>query len=354
MNKYDKLLYKISEELGIYRGDNESEKSYKRRLIYSAVCQSAYASLFDEVEDAECITMMHFNNRIKRTINAYREMYPEVWTTLDSEESLGAFNASIEKIFRNSGLFYHSPNRVSPPIYTVCTVDDLQLTRGYSLSDDYCMSGAGAFCICDHEENTGVTLFEFSGIQNKPLSHIWKATVQNLKWRGSELEDDKIEYLKKTDYFKGYWGKNPITDGSVSLLRASNEFNKIYYFYRYNDGHLEVSQVPEWMIFDEDGYGYLILANAILHYHNSLPEIKHYTDGSITYIKPQYLLPSQIKHFIDLYSWPVSEDTTSVFSARIFDTRIFSVIKTVLESIGYMFIEDEKICQTEQMQYILS
>ena len=107
MNKYDKLLYKISEELGIYRGDNESEKSYKRRLIYSAVCQSAYASLFDEVEDAECITMMHFNNRIKRTINAYREMYPEVWTTLDSEESLGAFNASIEKIFRNSGLFYN-------------------------------------------------------------------------------------------------------------------------------------------------------------------------------------------------------------------------------------------------------
>ena len=354
MNKYDKLLYKISEELGIYRGDNESEKSYKRRLIYSAVCQSAYASLFDEVEDSECITLTHFNNRIKRTINAYREMYPEVWTTLDTAESLGAFTASIEKMFKNSGSFYHSPNRVSPPLHTVCTVDDLQLTRGYSLSDDYCMSGAGAFYISDHEENTGVSLFEFIGIQNKPLSHIWEDAVQNLKWRETELGGDNLEYLNVTDYYIGYWGKRPITDGTVSLLRASNEFNKIYYYYRYNNGVLEVCQVPEWMIFDEDGYGYIILANAFLHYHNSLPEIKHYTDGSITYIKPQYLPPSQIKRFMDLYSWPVGEDIMSLFSARVFDTRIFRVIKMVLESIGYIFIEDEKICQMEQMQYILS
>ena len=354
MNKYDKLLNKISVDLGINRGNNESDKSYKNRLIYSAVCQSAYASLFDEVEDAECITLTHFNNRIKRTIKAYRELYPEVWTTLNTEGSISIFIESIEKIFRNSGLFYHSPNRVSPPLHTVCLVGDIQLTRGYSLSDDYFMSGAGAFYIDGFNKYTGISFYEFSGIQNKRLSNIWKSAVQNLKLRASELTEDNIEYLKKTDYYRGYWSKQPITDGTISLLRTSNEFNKIYYYYRYNDKTLEISQVPEWMIYDEDNLGYLILANAFLHYQNLLPEISYYTDGSITYIKPQYLLPVQIKHFIDLYSWSVSENTTSVFSARIFDTRLFSMIRTILETIGYKLKEDEKICQMEQMRYILS
>lgn len=352
MNRYDNLLQKIADDLGIIKGDKETLKSFKERIIYSSVCQNAYASLFDEVEDEEFITITHFKNRIKRTIKAYREMYPEVLIEMNSDESIITIADSLEYIFRRSGSFYHSPNRIAPPIPTVCTVGDIHLTRGYSLSDDYFLSGAGAYSTNDNMPTDDVSIFEYSGISNKPLAEIWKLAIKGIHWHRSAISNDRIEFLNDKDFYSGYWSKSPTKDGTVSILRTTDSFSKIYYFYRYNSDDFEVSQVPEWMLYDDEGYGYLLLANSFFHYHNKLPQIKYSVDGSIAYLKAPYFLPVQIKCFLDLYSWPIGINNTDIFSGRIIDARVFGVIQMLLKTKGYDLKEDDKICQTAQMQYI--
>lgn len=52
MDKYNGLLSKVSRQYHILRGTQETEDEWKTRLVYSICGMMAYASLWDDTEEA--------------------------------------------------------------------------------------------------------------------------------------------------------------------------------------------------------------------------------------------------------------------------------------------------------------
>ena len=83
MNRYNGLLSKIAKELNIVKGNEESDFSFKTRIIYSAIGHVTYASLFDSMDDGQPISIVHFKNRCKNLFTSYRAIYPEIISARD-------------------------------------------------------------------------------------------------------------------------------------------------------------------------------------------------------------------------------------------------------------------------------
>lgn len=334
MNRYNSLLSQIATDLNIRQGNSESIENYKSRLIYSAVSRIGYASLWDKLEDSEMVSMEYLKHRIENTLRSYLKMYPEVKGIFPGEYN--TISEYIYNTFLVTGNVYHSPYRISPPMRTQASFNGIRFTRGTSLSEKVFISGIGTFFKCSDKDNME-SVRDMFGLIKHNIADYWKHYSENVTWSTLKTED-RFEFFKTSSISQGYVKETPDKDIGISLMRTTTPGTKIYYFYRWNDNKIEISQIPYWLT-DENRYFYLL--NGLLASKSVLPEIKYRIDGAISYLQVGYHLPPAEHNLIMLYSWPQFFNNIDSPFSRVIDTSILNAIMRVFINNGFTFKKEQ-------------
>ena len=178
MNKYNNLLTRASIEYQIIRGKSEDVNQWKIRIIYSVLGKMALASLHD-VQEGEESSLIHMKRRIEQLAAHYKEMYPElgILMPIDYEE----LSDEIYKIYLNTGVIYHKPNRVVMAAQTDTYLNRIRFTRGYEIDAKQMMSGLGTY-IKTETTTTTSSFLDMYQLNQQTLADCWyHCCVQGLK-----------------------------------------------------------------------------------------------------------------------------------------------------------------------------
>lgn len=327
MSDLKKLLADASSSMAIIKGEKESVENWKLRVLYSAIGRTGYASLWD-VSDEESISKIRFTNRINELLKGWLSVYPE----LRSKIRISADD--YYAVLKNSGVIYDSSYRVQPSREVVCRYGGCTFVRSPLLGRNVSYSGLGAYTLA--KDIQGISLYEGFNIDEHSLNDIARHYLSNLKFRKLE-NDSSMEYLLLNPPFtRGYWKTTPDKDGCISIMRTADPENKIYYFYKYDDGQCYISQIADGLV-SKGQYRYL--SSALLKEYDHLPEIRYTVDGSIVTVELQYLLPPADLDFLVLYSWPKSFHNIGSLFKRIVSVECFQEIKDLLIKKGYILQE---------------
>lgn len=333
MDKYNKLLTLVSQTYGIPKGTTESESDWKIRIIYSICGMMAYTSLWDDAEE-EQISILHLKKRVKNILSSYREMYPEVSDGLPSNSQ--QLEDELANIFLNTGVAYHCPNRIVPSVRREESVGSICFQRGILPDDIKCVSGVGFYSIQDESNHMGNIRLMF-GLEEQNLSFLWEIIQSSASWKAGAKFDITTEYLRTSPpFFDGYWTHTPDTTGRISILRTGMKGTPLYYLYKYMEGRMEISQLPQWQV---ERYNYLTLANACLSSYGILPPMEYIHDGDLVRIRLNYLLPPRELEFLKLYSWPDTCVSLPCNFKRKCSSTMFRAIKNILTEEGYFVKE---------------
>ena len=330
----------IARTYRIARGTTEKESAWLARVIYSFIGQSALSSLWDLHEDELPTSIERFKERITITKESCVDLYPEIAPFFldDSWGNSESIAEEIYSIYLNTGYCYKSPRRLSPVIRRAASGERCTLLRGNAVGESSCVSGLGAYCLKSKEQGT-ISIPDMFQLCDVTLDEVWKHIVFNRKWEVSEA--DQLEFLRLTPPFsQGYWHNKVDSANDISLARTTKDGERIYFLYKVEDGHLLLSQLPDWITkspeWMTDIGAYRNLSNACLHHYGNLPSTRFQSDGQIVHLQIQYLFPPAEQNLIRLYSWPDFESHQYSFR-RVMDSDAFFDIKTTLESIGYEF-----------------
>lgn len=330
MNKYNRLLSKVSQQYHILRGNQETEDEWKTRLVYSICGMMAYASLWDDTE--EPISIVHLRRRIRSILGGYKSLYPELSGTLphDSEE----LEEEITNQFLSTGVVYHRPNRIAASKKREEHFGGVLFQRGIALDDISCVSGIGFYSKQDGGTNPHDIKTMF-GLEQEKLQTLWQTTLSSASWESRTSFEFGTEYLRlKPPFSRGYWVDKPDKTDIISILRTGMRGSRLYYLYRYVDATLGVSPLPQWQV---ENYNYRTLACACLSSHGTLPPIEYFEDGALVHIRMNYLLPPRELEFLKCYSWPEVCTSLPCNFRRKLSVEVFAAIKNILSGEGYEF-----------------
>lgn len=341
MHMINDLITSIGRQLNIPKSaDNE----WICQIIYSVAGKMALASLWDHNEDKSSISIQHFKNRIAQIFDAYEGIYSAIGFLLPEDKT--DLIEEMYSIYLRNGFFYHSNYQISPAAPATAGNSNLILHRGSSPDTNLFMSGLGFYST---QKSAPIkTVAEMFGLQEQTFENYLEELLEYGKWEPINWPDN-AEFLRLDPPFNwGYWKQSPCKDDRISLAKYG-EPNKIFVFYRYDNGVYQQKPIPEWRIryfFSNDAgsYGeYRRIAIALLKRYGTLPEIKTKASGSLIEIKLGYRLPPSEEEFFKLYSWPLRYDFTSKSPqsfTRKMSKQIYPIFKHELESIGYCFVEE--------------
>lgn len=335
--KYENLLTEISNKLGIFRGENEDENSFKFRIVYSIAGVQGLASLSDR-EDRDYISINHFKKRITDIFKAYLKLYPEVSRYLEKGKYKIDDNDIINdiyKIYLSSGNFYHANNKLYEPLSKEVKYKNIKFKRKYSIYEKNLLSGLGLYEInydeIPEDYSKMTDLLSFFCIENITLNKYYLEYVDSREYVYKDRSDE-LMFLFHSDFYSGYWRSKPIeTNGVKSLVKIKSE---VYKLYMYNEKNIMFCDLKEW---ESEGDHFIKLSNAILHKNNALPKISYSFDGSIVYVKLGYILPPEEMNLFRLYSWPDKYSDFAMSMNRIMQSDVFNVFKEILTYRGYEF-----------------
>ena len=335
------LIISIGKQLNIPKSD---DNEWICQIVYSVAGQMALASLWDHSEDSNSVSVQHFKNRIDQIFDAYEGIYPEIRFLLPEDRT--CLIDEIYSIYLRNGFLYHSAYQISPAAPTTAAYGNLTLHRGCSPDSKLFMSGLGFYSTQKSTPDRKVA--KMFCLQEQAFEIYLEELLDHGEWEAIDWPDN-TEFLRLDPPFKwGYWQQIPGRDGRISLARYGDP-NKIFVFYRYDNGVYQHKPIPEWRIqdyFSNDtgSYGeYRRIAIAFLKQYGTLPEIKAKESGNLMEIKVGYRLPPSEEEFFKLYSWPMRYNITfkspQVFTRKM-AMQIYPMFKHELESIGYCFVEE--------------
>lgn len=328
MNNTRELIQSISNQFGIIKGNNETDTSFYCRIIYSVAGIMGYASLYDEIENAETSSLYHLKERVYTTIQCYIDLIPEAAACSPKEMADEIYN-----VFLQGGMIYHSNYRCAPARKRQAVYDNIVFLRGVSIGEGFYVSGIGAYDNTDNNLKESDDAREMFLLQNASLEEYWNSILVSRDFRETAIIDG-TEYLRTDGRFgKGYWTEKP-DRGMYSLARVGGVNGK-YYAYRYADT-LTMAPIEERYV---ENYKYRAIANGILKHNKKLPPAIIKKDGDIIRLKVQYLYPPAELNFLKLYSWPLRYDSFPNDFERIYSKEVFLKIKEILEEVGYEFLE---------------
>lgn len=337
MEKFGRLLCSIADELNIRRGTSESVEYFKRRIIYSVISRTAYASLWDkDFDDESCVSVRHVKGKISKLLNIYLQLYPEARIDAGLSEEL-------YKNFLTTGLIYHKAYRVAPSICREAVQGKILFLRGMPPNEKVFVSGAGFYKFDEKnfliKENLS-DIHDMFEVPEKNLETIWQELLDKSVWHVVEDWQD-MEFLRVSPPFnRGYWQDKPERNGKISLARSSGQFEpRSYYSYKFSDGKFLCSQIPQWQTYDEHFQSsvYRKFSCACLAALKTLPPTEFKTDGDVVHVNFKYLFPPSELRLMRLYSWPQFFDKFPNDFKRTFDTKIFFALKPLFEQLGYEF-----------------
>lgn len=334
MNKYRELLSTIAQQYHIGRGDNEKETDWKARVIYSICGMMAYASLFDDGDIKNTVSILHLKERVRQILDDYKALYPESAGKLSDKPE--TFEKEIESLFLDTGMAYHMPDRIAPSMKHEARFHTILFQRGIAIDEITSVSGCGFYSVQQHaapsEDNHAIC--SMFCLEQEHLLSVWQQAVAAASWKLLPSLDGSNEYLRlQPPFSSGYWKSTPDTTGDVSLLRMGRKGAQIYYLYRYTGAGIEVSPLPGWQV--KDGQ-YRSLACACLASLGTLPPISYQQDGTLVHLQQNYLFPPRELAFLRLYSWPEECAAFSQFKRKL-SLEVFVAMKQLLSERGYTF-----------------
>lgn len=335
-----KMAKEIAMKLNIKKSHDDS---WLRQMIYSVAGKMAMASLWDLREDDQPVSIKHFKDSLGKSFESFSFIYPQ--TLVFEEKNREDLINEIYDIYRRNGYFYHSPYRLSPAIPVSSGNGDISLYRGMSPSENHFMSGLGFYSF--KKDNDNVPIQEMFGLQAQLMEEYLKNVLEEEGWILKEDVPLHSEFLQiKPPFTNSYWKKEPDTNGKVSLFRYG-EPQRIYGFYRYDNGKFWEKGIQPWRITDFrfDGYNsrneYRRIATSLLKKYEVLPEIKANIKEHLVEIYLGYRLPPTEEDFFKLFSWPIIFNGRTQNFRRIMAKEVYPLFKDQLKIIGYEFREEK-------------
>lgn len=332
------LIASIGRQLNI-PGPDDSERIC--RIVYSVAGRLALASLWDYTEDKGPVSIQHFKKRIAKVFDAYESLCPEVTVMLPQDKT--DLIDEMYSTYLRCGYFYHSAYQIAPAAPAQAGYGALTLCRGASPDAGLSISGLGLYSHSGEGKAAGGSIAAMFGLQEQTLGRYLDELLESGEWETAAWPEN-TEFLRLAPPFsRGYWQQEPNRDGRISLAKYG-EPNKLFAFYRYDNGVYRQKPIPQWRIEDYDsagsgGFGeYFRIAAALLNRYEALPEIKAAASGALVEVKLGYRLPPPEEAFFKLYSWPARYDAPQVFT-RTMARQVYPVFKHELEAIGYRFVE---------------
>lgn len=336
MDMLKQLFETISNDLNILKGKNESEEEWISRIIYSAVARNGYCSLWDIQDDDT--TIVHLKKRCAEQLQTYIKLYPKIGMSISDYDKVNNIINKIYDLYLKNGFFLHKRNYITNSKRNEVEKDDCCLIKSPLPSDELFMSGIGYYKF-EHIIDNNNSIYKVFGLSQLSISDYLNKLLNIHKLKEITLNSDiDIEYLKLSPSFSnGYWQKQRHED-KISLLRMGHLENKIYYLYKVIDGHVMASRLPEWMV--NEGR-YRIIAWGLFSKYNQIPKIEYEVLDERVLVHLNYLLPVDEQSFFELYSWPENYTTLSSFN-RIMNVKVFEIMKSEFERIGFKFQKGER------------
>ena len=342
MNIKEELIFAVQNQLNI---QSTHDSSGLCRAIYSASGKMALASLWDQLEDSDFISIQHFKSRISQILTSFISIYPVAEKNFPKD--LSALINDIYEIYRRNGFFYHANYRLTPaPLKQACS-EGCTLFRGLPPNGYGAMSGLGLYST-EIKGPLGQTISDLFELQTQPLLDYLQNIWESGEWKETDWPDDTQFLRMKPPFSRGYWQEAPEKTDRISLAHYGSP-NKFYVFYRYWNDRFQEKAIPSWRVCDfrsagNTGYGeYRRIANALLKKEGQLPPILAVRSPSFVQLKLGYRLPPTEEDFFMLYSWPVhymaSSEAPQVFH-REMAPAVYPVFKKHLESLGYQILEE--------------
>ena len=328
------LIRNTAVDLGIGSASCHSDSDWKSRTIYCMVGRIGLCSLWDKLEEGT-VSIVHFRKAIERELTYLLRVYTECKSMFP--EDVSVFSEELLSIYVICGYIYHSPFRIHPAMHKRVTVGNIEFLRGAFIDIPCKMSGLGLYRTTKTNNNKHddiLKALELFHIRQTNITDFGESIINRAEWNGFSYSG-RIEYLKTKGSFKsGYWCQEPEKGGGVSILRAGERGQQIYYLYYYEGNKCYSSILQPWCV--ENGE-YRRIALYIISRDQELVNIEYHKSGSVVEIKQNYLLPPNELGLIKLYSWPISMKTGTDDFKRIMNKEVFISIKAILESIGYTF-----------------
>lgn len=336
MSRESNVIERISNSLRIDRGRQEDGNLWKARVIYSAAGRIALASLWDVPEDEQSISITHFKRRAEREIKALTSSSIELEKIFI--DNIEAIVNEIYEIYINTGYMYHTSNHIEPIPDIITPAGKYYLLRGCALQENIYMSGLGLYgeASLENKYTEASSVNELFQIPQMSLTNYIEKLLSYAEWNEFRFHEH-VEFLKmKPPFTGGYWSREEDRSGLVSLLRIGQPGSYIYYLYKYGDGGIEVSSLPQWMT---DKFEYRQIACCLLSRRDMLPATVYWNDGELTHFHIGYLYPPRIQSFLKLYSWPEFMNHFPSDFRRVMTKEVFDVCRTSIEALGYSFIK---------------
>ena len=330
------LISRAALDLGIGKAPGHSDSDWKSRTIYSMAGRVGLCSLWDKLEEGT-VSITHFRKAIERELTYLLRVYVECKPVFP--EDVSDLSEEFLNIYTKCGYIYHSPFKIHPAIHKSAVVGNIEFLRGAFIDIPCKMSGLGLYRNSKtnnkNHDNILSTLEMFHICQTSIMEY-GKCIISRAVWNEFSYSG-RIEYLKTTGSLKqGYWSQEPEKSKEVSILRAGERGQQIYYLYYYDGNKCYASMLQPWCA--ENGE-YRKIALYIIMKNRELAIIEYHINGLIVEIKQNYLLPPDELSFIKLYSWPSSISNVPSDFNRIMNKEVFISIKAILEIIGYTFKE---------------
>ena len=341
MTQNNYLLTRIAEAYDIKQGLEEDPLSYKARIIYSAIGEAAFASLFDDNGEGYAPSVVHVKRKVCSLLQDYKVLYSECvgWLTHDGEE----LAEEIYWLYRSSGIIYHEPNHVSPAYKASARAGNVVFTRAYSPGQKQKRSGLGTYTVIQLDTYT-TDLYKLYHLDMDNLVQIWEKCIDQAVWVPASFEGP-VEYLNvPSQKSKGYWVDRVNDTVNISMCRTGVKGAHIYYLCRKENGRLVVSPLAQWkteypLNEANNTENHRLYTNACLAYYHKLPPSRFLLEGDIVRINVGYLMPPAERYFLNLYSWPESQVSLPYNFKRICSRQIFNAVREVLSPLGFVFIE---------------
>ena len=338
MNKQleTELIRNAAIEFGIGIASSHSDIDWKGRTIYCMAGRIGLCSLWDKLEEGS-VSIVHFRKAIERELSYLLRVYTECKSVLP--EDVSVLSEEFLNIYTQCGYIYHSPFKIHPSMHKRVTVGNIEFLRGAFIDLPCKMSGLGLYRVVKNKDSNPESIssaLELFHICQTNIVDYGDNTINKALWKEFSYSG-RIEYLQTKGAFKsGYWCQEPERDGKVSILRAGERGQQIYYLYYYEGNKCYSSILQPWCV--ENGE-YRRIAIYIISRNHELINVEYHKTGSVVEIRQNYLLPPNELSFLKLYSWPLSMKNGTDDFNRIMSKEVFFGVKAILESTGYIFKE---------------
>jgi hypothetical protein len=244
----------------------------------------------------------------------------------------------IRQSYLNTGYMWHRANRLASAPRSCARVGDTYCLRGWAPLEPCQVSGLATLSPTPRGSILPDLATMFGLGFSSPGESLGDAQSR-AKWTSVASLPDGVEYLN-TEFptTRGYWQpRRPL--GRLGLCR-NRDSPSGYRLWRETDGGLETAPLAEWRV---AGGEYRRLALALRQGVGQRPTLTVRSDGDITYLNWDYLLPPAEQDLLELLTWTSTPPNASSYARRVervIPSRLVSDTCQTFIHLGFVLQED--------------